>query len=95
MAMPCRSAVMATGRSMCTRSNTILKTLAPKPIPTSHFSSSVRNFPTATSRILSAVGSLESKLPLHSVIASARLKSNIAFDSSCWSLLSQDFAIPR
>uniref|UniRef100_A0A7N2LKE2 Uncharacterized protein n=1 Tax=Quercus lobata TaxID=97700 RepID=A0A7N2LKE2_QUELO len=30
-------------------------------------------------------------MPLHSAIASARLKSNIAIDSSCWSWLSQEW----
>lgn len=31
-------------------------------------------------------------MPLHSVIASARLQSSIAVDSSCWSCLSQGFS---
>jgi hypothetical protein len=35
------------------------------------------------------LGSVESMMPLHSAIASARLKSSIAVDSSYWSLLSQ------
>lgn len=35
------------------------------------------------------LGSVESMMPLHSAIASARLKSSIAVDSSCWSWLSQ------
>uniref|UniRef100_A0A453S0I2 Uncharacterized protein n=1 Tax=Aegilops tauschii subsp. strangulata TaxID=200361 RepID=A0A453S0I2_AEGTS len=37
----------------------------------------------------------ESLMPLHSAVAGARLRSCIAADSSCWSCLSQDFALPR
>ncbi|XP_020257902.1 uncharacterized protein LOC109834318 [Asparagus officinalis] len=44
---------------------------------------------------LASLGSVESLMPLHSAIASARLKSSIAVDSSYWSWLSQDFAVPR
>ncbi|PRQ57554.1 hypothetical protein RchiOBHm_Chr1g0349571 [Rosa chinensis] len=44
-------------------------------------------------RFVSVLGSLESMMPLHSAIASARLKSNIAFDSTCWSCLSQVAAV--
>lgn len=36
-----------------------------------------------------ALGSVESLMPLHSAVASARLRSFIAVDSSCWSWLSQ------
>lgn len=43
----------------------------------------------AFDRVLSVVRSVESLMPLHSAIANARLTSNIAFDSSCWSLLSR------
>ncbi|KAL5715250.1 hypothetical protein ACHQM5_017095 [Ranunculus cassubicifolius] len=49
----------------------------------------------STSRIAMALGCMESLMPLHSAIASARLKSIIAADTSCWSFLSQDFAVPR
>ncbi|BBH09401.1 hypothetical protein Prudu_021886, partial [Prunus dulcis] len=41
---------------------------------------------------VSVLGSMESMMPLHSAIASARLKSNIAVDSTCWSCLSQVLA---
>ena len=44
-------------------------------------------------RVVSVLGSVESMMPLHSAIASARLKSNIAIDSSCWSWLSQGTSI--
>ncbi|KAB5541437.1 hypothetical protein DKX38_014411 [Salix brachista] len=44
---------------------------------------------TATSRVVSVPGSVESLMPLHNAIANARLKSIIAVDSSCWSWLSQ------
>ena len=40
-------------------------------------------------RILSALVSVESLMPLHSAVASARLKSFIAVDSTTWSWLSQ------
>ncbi|KAJ3681164.1 hypothetical protein LUZ60_015653 [Juncus effusus] len=39
--------------------------------------------------VVSALGAVESLMPLHSAIASARLKSFIASDSSYWSCLSQ------
>ncbi|KAK4759814.1 hypothetical protein SAY87_022945 [Trapa incisa] len=38
---------------------------------------------------LSILGGPESPMPLHSAVASARLKSNIAIDSSFWSWLSR------
>ncbi|KQK01701.1 hypothetical protein BRADI_3g57657v3 [Brachypodium distachyon] len=47
--------------------------------------------PARAARILrrSAVARLETLLPLHTPVASARLKSCIAVDSTCWSSLSQ------
>ncbi|XP_057503607.1 uncharacterized protein LOC130787148 isoform X2 [Actinidia eriantha] len=91
MASACRSAVMAGARSATARSKTLLpKTLSsPKPIPSSPLSSSRRTIPCAASRIASVLGSVDSMMPLHSAIASTRLKSNIAIDSTCWSWLSQ------
>ncbi|PSS19151.1 Protein NUCLEAR FUSION DEFECTIVE 6 like [Actinidia chinensis var. chinensis] len=91
MASACRSAVMAGARSVTARSKTLLpKTLSsPKPMPSSPLSSSRRTIPCAASRIASVLGSVDSMMPLHSAIASARLKSNIAIDSTCWSWLSQ------
>ncbi|KAI4984366.1 hypothetical protein ZWY2020_057717 [Hordeum vulgare] len=41
----------------------------------------------------SAVAGLDTLLPLHTAVASARLKSCIAVDSTCWCSLSQAFAI--
>ncbi|XP_075639997.1 uncharacterized protein LOC142611755 isoform X3 [Castanea sativa] len=102
----CRSAlkVGSTSRSsLASCSKTLTpKSLIPKAnIPStpasasaSAFSSSSTTIPRA-SRVVSVLGSVESMMPLHSAIASARLKSNIAIDSSCWSWLSQDFAVPR
>ncbi|XP_058190653.1 protein NONRESPONDING TO OXYLIPINS 2, mitochondrial isoform X2 [Rhododendron vialii] len=89
MASACRSAVMAGARSVAARSKTpLLKNLlSPKSSPPSPFSSSTRS--SAASRIAAVLGSVESMMPLHSVIASARLRSSIAVDSTCWSLLSQ------
>ncbi|KAI3881228.1 hypothetical protein MKW92_003385 [Papaver armeniacum] len=40
-------------------------------------------------RFAVALASVESMMPLHSAIASSRLKSSIAVDSSCWSWMSQ------
>ncbi|KAF5951650.1 hypothetical protein HYC85_009594 [Camellia sinensis] len=104
MASMCRSAVMAGARSLTARSSKTLlpksKTLLPKSLfspkstPPSPFSSSSRPIPFSASRVVSMLASVESMMPLHSAIASARLKSNIAVDSSCWSLLSEGFAIP-
>ncbi|XP_058190652.1 protein NONRESPONDING TO OXYLIPINS 2, mitochondrial isoform X1 [Rhododendron vialii] len=93
MASACRSAVMAGARSVAARSKTpLLKNLlSPKSSPPSPFSSSTRS--SAASRIAAVLGSVESMMPLHSVIASARLRSSIAVDSTCWSLLSQVFRI--
>ncbi|XP_059591828.1 protein NONRESPONDING TO OXYLIPINS 2, mitochondrial isoform X1 [Vitis vinifera] len=90
MAGVCRSAVMAGTKSLASRSKALIpKTLSSKPLA-SPFSSSTRPMPCA-SRILSALGSVESLMPLHSAVASARLKSFIAVDSTSWSWLSQGF----
>ncbi|KAI4318353.1 hypothetical protein MLD38_032070 [Melastoma candidum] len=63
------------------------------PLASSRLRSATRSIPIAP-RVLSGLGGVESLLPLHSAIASARLNSNIAFDSSCWSLLSLGMAVP-
>ncbi|XP_039035240.1 uncharacterized protein LOC120171629 isoform X2 [Hibiscus syriacus] len=95
MASFCRSVIMAGSRSLSVRSKALsLKNLTPKSISIPFSSPSTRALPCA-SRILSVLGGVESMIPLHSAIASARLQSSIAVDSSCWSWLSQDFAVPR
>ncbi|XP_074582743.1 uncharacterized protein LOC141839000 [Curcuma longa] len=76
MASLCRSAVTATARSVAARS----KSLLPKPAASRRASATLRR---------SMAGSVESLMPLHSAIASVRLKSFIALDSSCWSWLSR------
>ncbi|WJX45400.1 hypothetical protein P8452_32282 [Trifolium repens] len=83
----CKSAVRVASSSFANRS----RTFAQKPSIPLLFSSQSPRF----SRILSVVGSVESLMPLHSAIADARLTSNIASNSTCWSWLSQDFAVPR
>ncbi|XP_058750479.1 protein NONRESPONDING TO OXYLIPINS 2, mitochondrial-like isoform X2 [Vicia villosa] len=83
----CKSAARVASSSFANRS----RTFAQKPSTPLLFSSQVPR----VSRILSVVGSVESLMPLHSAIANARLTSNIASDSTCWSWLSQDFAVPR
>ncbi|PKA58139.1 hypothetical protein AXF42_Ash019843 [Apostasia shenzhenica] len=61
----------------------------PKPSPSRFaapiFSRSFRSW----RRLASAVGSVNSLMPLHSAVASSRLISNIAVDTSCWSWMSQ------
>ncbi|KAL3814137.1 hypothetical protein ACJIZ3_015405 [Penstemon smallii] len=89
MASAWRSAATICKKSLCTRPNAILKTLAPIPIPVSGFSSPARPSLLAASRFASVLGSVETMLPLHSTIAAARLKSKIATDTTCWSWLSQ------
>ncbi|KAK8626817.1 hypothetical protein V6N13_134447 [Hibiscus sabdariffa] len=94
MASFCRSAIMAGSRSLSVRPKALtLKNLSPKSISSPSSSPSTRALPCA-SRILSALGGVESMMPLHSAIASARLQSSIAVDSSCWSWLSQGLATP-
>ncbi|WOK91775.1 hypothetical protein Cni_G00466 [Canna indica] len=72
MASLCRSAAMTTARSVGVRSATLL----PKPAPSLRAAALFRR------SIVPALGSVESLMPLHSAIASARLKSFIAVDSS-------------
>ncbi|XP_010939293.1 uncharacterized protein [Elaeis guineensis] len=82
MASLCRSAavsVSAVARSAAVRS----KILLPKPAPSRRTASLLRR------SVAPALGSVESLMPLHSAIASARLRSFIAVDFSCWSWLSQ------
>ncbi|KAJ4807767.1 envelope glycoprotein [Rhynchospora pubera] len=68
----------------------------PPPLPKAKSSSLPRvSSPFLRRSVVSALGSVESLMPLHSAIASARLRSFIASDSSYWSCLSQDFALPR
>ncbi|KVH93248.1 uncharacterized protein LOC112516587 isoform X2 [Cynara cardunculus var. scolymus] len=95
MASASRSAVVFGARTIATGSNLISRTLTPKSLPVSPFHSSTRTVSRAASRILGALGTVESMMPLHSAIASARLRSSIAVDSTCWSWLSQDFGLPR
>ncbi|XP_041013189.1 protein NONRESPONDING TO OXYLIPINS 2, mitochondrial isoform X2 [Juglans microcarpa x Juglans regia] len=93
MATFCRSALAPGSRSLVARSKTLTqKSISPKAIPSPAVSSSTRAVPRA-SRIVSVLGGVESMMPLHSAIASARLKAILAVDSSCWSCLSQVTAV--
>ncbi|CAD5172718.1 unnamed protein product [Musa acuminata subsp. malaccensis] len=79
MASLCRSVVVAAARSAAVRS----KALLPK-----------HSLPRRASPLVCGLAALasvpiDSLMPLHSAVASARLKSYIAVDSSCWSCLSQ------
>ncbi|KAI3903214.1 hypothetical protein MKW98_031868 [Papaver atlanticum] len=90
MASFCRSAARSGMRSMAALRNQNLNSRpfsSPFPLPTSSLP--------RTSRFAVALASVESMMPLHSAIANSRLKSSIAVDSSCWSWMSQDFAVPR
>ncbi|KAF8109567.1 hypothetical protein N665_0094s0035 [Sinapis alba] len=99
MASVCRSAIMSGSRNLVSRSRTVTQQcLNIKPTTTtttsSHFASVSQSIPRA-SRVLSALGSVETMIPLHSAVASARLRSSIAADSSCWSCLSLELGVPR
>ncbi|KAM1763255.1 hypothetical protein ACFX11_002615 [Malus domestica] len=90
MASFCRSALMAGSRSIARSralSQTSLNSLNPAAMA-SPFASATRTIPCAT-RFVSVLGCMESMMPLHSAIASARLTSNIAVlhhrcDKACW-----------
>ncbi|XP_020591153.1 uncharacterized protein LOC110032000 isoform X2 [Phalaenopsis equestris] len=84
MASIYRTAAVSAVRSAASRSMAVLT----KP-PTSRLVTPIISRP-----LSSAVGALDSLRPLHSAVASARLISNIAVDSSCWSWLSQGRALP-
>ncbi|WOL10937.1 hypothetical protein Cni_G19697 [Canna indica] len=81
MALLCRSAA----RSVEVRSAT---PLLPKLAPSRRAATLFRR------SIVPALGSVESPMPLHSAITSARLKSFTVVDSFCWSWLSQGRALP-
>ncbi|CAI9292675.1 unnamed protein product [Lactuca saligna] len=83
-----RLALMSGMRTIASQPTIISRTLAPKHVPISPFSSSTRTLPRAASRIFGALGMVESMMPLHSAISSAlRLKSSLAVDSACWPTL--------
>ncbi|CAA6653581.1 unnamed protein product [Spirodela intermedia] len=84
MASLSRSAAVATARSVFSRTKSVL----PKALPQK------RGPPLISRSTCAALETVESLMPLHSAIASARLKSFIAVDSSCWSWLSQGRALP-
>ncbi|KAH6789355.1 hypothetical protein C2S51_004361 [Perilla frutescens var. frutescens] len=87
MASAARFAALIGRRSMCLRPKSILKSLGPNHKPSPALSSSTSQFPFAASRFAPVLGTM---LPLHSTIAAARLKSNIAINTTCWSLLSRE-----
>ncbi|XP_030523254.1 protein NONRESPONDING TO OXYLIPINS 2, mitochondrial isoform X3 [Rhodamnia argentea] len=94
MASFCRQALTMSSRSITSKSRSSLQKSLDERRISALLCSTSRSTP-RPSRVLSVLGSVESLMPLHSAIASARLKSNIAFDTRCWSWLSQDFAVPR
>ncbi|RDY12980.1 hypothetical protein CR513_02159 [Mucuna pruriens] len=88
----CKSAVRVASRSFTNRSRSFVQS-STTPFAFSSSSSSSTRIPRA-SRVLSVVISVDSLMPLHSAIANARLTSNIAFDSTCWSSLSRGLLDP-
>ncbi|PNT66561.1 uncharacterized protein LOC100845607 isoform X2 [Brachypodium distachyon] len=78
----CRSAAAA-ARSAALRSRPRVAT----PFPATR--SPVAPLPLRRSAVTALAGAVESLMPLHSAVASARLRSCIAADSSCWSCLSR------
>uniref|UniRef100_A0A803LP57 Protein NUCLEAR FUSION DEFECTIVE 6, chloroplastic/mitochondrial-like n=1 Tax=Chenopodium quinoa TaxID=63459 RepID=A0A803LP57_CHEQI len=83
--MGIRSAMASGARLMAVRSKPSSFSLTPKQL----LASSSSNRPiSSASRLASMLGMVESQKPLHSAIASARLTSILALDSSCWSCLS-------
>ncbi|KAF9606250.1 hypothetical protein IFM89_024071 [Coptis chinensis] len=89
----CRSTTAALACARSVSRTLAKKPTTPKSIP-SLFPSPKRTTPFCASRIVVALGCVESLMPLHSVIASARLKSSIALDSTCWSCLSRGGLTP-
>ncbi|KAF8032311.1 hypothetical protein BT93_D1280 [Corymbia citriodora subsp. variegata] len=89
-----RQALTVSSRSIASRSKSPLQKSLDERRISALLRSTSGSAPRA-SRVVSVLGSVESLMPLHSAIASARLKSNIAVDTRCWSWLSQDFAVPR
>ncbi|XP_076923142.1 uncharacterized protein LOC143585174 isoform X2 [Bidens hawaiensis] len=92
MASAARSSMASAARTIASTSNLISRTLTPKSVHVPPFHSSTRSLPRAASRFVAALGTVESMVPLHSAIASARLISSIGVESTCWSWLSQGFA---
>ncbi|KAF5175633.1 envelope glycoprotein [Thalictrum thalictroides] len=82
----CRSAARSASKTL------VSKTLPPKSMPSFFASPTTKKSPSVF-RMAMALGCVESLMPLHSAIASARLKSIIAADSSCWSWLSQGLVL--
>ncbi|XP_028556832.1 uncharacterized protein LOC110112507 isoform X1 [Dendrobium catenatum] len=79
MASMCRSAALAAVRASSLRSQILLPKASPSRLASPLFGRS----------LASALGTVDSLWPLHNAVASARLISNIAVDSSCWSWPSQ------
>ncbi|XP_030541756.2 protein NUCLEAR FUSION DEFECTIVE 6, mitochondrial-like [Rhodamnia argentea] len=66
----------------------------PAPLQSS-VSPSSRRFSRAFSRLpLELSGGVESLMPLHSAIASARLQSSLAMESQSWGLVPQGISMP-
>ncbi|KAL4592264.1 hypothetical protein LXL04_005252 [Taraxacum kok-saghyz] len=78
-------------RSICRPASTIFKSMAtPSPKPTSAPPLAPLSSPTSTvSRSFSRIGCVQSLLPLHSAVSSARLTSCLGIDSKGSRSLSQ------
>ncbi|GAB2222542.1 hypothetical protein Droror1_Dr00016660 [Drosera rotundifolia] len=78
-------------RSMASRSKSIASSALDHSPPSISSPPTRRLVASSASRLASAALGVfvETEKPLHSAIASSRLRSNIAFHSTCWSWLSQ------
>ncbi|CAO2813454.1 unnamed protein product [Amaranthus hypochondriacus] len=92
--MGIRSAMATGARFMAVPSRSSSSINVTSKLISSPFSSSSNRAISSASRLASMLGMVESQKPLHSAIASARLKSILSLDSSCWSQLSLGFALP-
>ncbi|KMZ56273.1 hypothetical protein ZOSMA_97G00400 [Zostera marina] len=80
----CRSAVRSVGGTCLRSPSAAVKTALPKAMPCGRSPT-----PIFTRPIIAALGSVDSLMPLHSAIASTRLKSCIAVDASGWGFFYQ------
>ncbi|KAK6249072.1 hypothetical protein QUC31_020637 [Theobroma cacao] len=72
----------------------VVPTISPlKPSSQSQVSSSVKRI-TGISRLPVELSCLMSMMPLHSAVASARLRSFLAVESQSWGLISQGISLP-
>ncbi|KAL2328953.1 hypothetical protein Fmac_022380 [Flemingia macrophylla] len=84
--MLCKSAVRVVSRSFANRSRSFVRSSTAPLLFRPSSSSPASRY---SALVFSVVISVDSLMPFHSAVANARLTSNIAFDSTCWSSLSR------